>query len=725
MFIIVIVLFIWIAKVSNRLSAVEKKLVQNHGAFPMAAPLSQLAPKPPTAEEYSSVLQKAPETRVEHIASNSALPVDERINSAQPHRTDSEVEAIFATSWLNKIGIVALLLGMVLFFKYAIDQGWITPWLRVIIGFLVGGLLVYLGHLWKEKFGTRAHGLSGGGIALLYFTIFAAYQFYGLMPQPVAFILILGVAALSVWLSFMYSSLTLGILGFFGAFGAPIMLSSGKNQQAQLFVYLTILNVTTIIIIARKYWLELIALALLGTAIDFSWWGNSFSNANNTFASLFFVVLTTTLYVVGIGMLTRYHTRKNTLPASFEKNVSVVSVGAGLFYFIAVLLLLNDSYHSMLAPVSLLSAVMFLFTYALVDRLEFEMLNYSLSIVGAILLVCAAGWQWHTNVLALAWLALGLFGLTIGALVKREELRTWGIIILFLALFKSFVEPYAGSSEVFLFNAKFSLMFASTLSLLYAGWLYDHYPPKKADNNIRSLLEVVAAVALWVAVSWDLTSAITGRSQLWHSQWINFWWILYPTLLSFIAFTSKRKMLMSVAAVLLGLSFIRVLWLSYGVNPAFLINAKFGLMFAETVALLFVAGLHKRQEGQNQLSDVLRVAASLLFWFAVSWEIVEYFRYADSNNARNLLLSLWWIVYAVGLLVAGSVGASVIFRKVSIVLFALAILKVFLYDVQALDTPYRIAAFIILGVILLIVSFSYQRNRDRIVKFLENEVIKN
>ena len=47
--------------------------------------------------------------------------------------------------WLNKIGIGLLLLGVVFLFKYSIDQGWITPAVRVGFGLAIGIILLAVG----------------------------------------------------------------------------------------------------------------------------------------------------------------------------------------------------------------------------------------------------------------------------------------------------------------------------------------------------------------------------------------------------------------------------------------------------------------------------------------------------------------------------------------------------------------------------------------------------
>ena len=585
---LIIVLF-WIGTVSNRLARMEREFfrLKNQGG------------------QVSE--QGGGRSLAENKSSKSATPeIINKGNALTPSAVIPKTEAQTiedAVGWLNKIGVVALVLGMGFFFKYAIDQGWINEWTRIIIGFLVSGLLVYLGELWQTRFGNRAQALSGGGIALFYFTIHAGYNYYHLLPQSLAFVLMLALAGFSIWLSYRHASLVLGFLGLFGAYGAPLLLGSGKDQQIGLFIYLGIMNLAILVIMFRKYWIELLVLAFLGTAINFGLWGYNFSNKDNTLISLFFVIITVVILVVGASVLVKYHSAKSQLAESTDKNLALLNILGGIFYLIFIVVLLQVNFHELLAPMALLGSVIFFFAYAVVDRLEYKTTNYTLAFIGFALLVCAVCWQFEGKVLALGLLASGVLGITLGALTIRQELKIWSLIILFMSLFYALLEPYGATPVIFLFNAKFGIMLVNILGFLFAGWLYSQ--------------------------------------------------------------TEVAKL------------------------------------------------------GETSVSDVLKVVASLFLWFAVSWEIVKYYELSNLQNARNLFLSFWWMFYAVVLIVVSSVAKSAIFRKVAILIFALSIVKVFLYDVQALDTAYRIISFIVLGVILLATSFGYQRNKEKITEFLE------
>lgn len=92
-----------------------------------------------------------------------------------------DLERTLGVNWLSKIGMVVLVLGVVFFLRYAFEQGWITIPMRIVLG-VVGGLaLGVTGDLlrWRdrERFGVYGQVLAGGGAAIVFFSLFAAYQF--------------------------------------------------------------------------------------------------------------------------------------------------------------------------------------------------------------------------------------------------------------------------------------------------------------------------------------------------------------------------------------------------------------------------------------------------------------------------------------------------------------------------------------------------------------------
>jgi len=84
------------------------------------------------------------------------------------------------------------------------------------------------------------------------------------------------------------------------------------------------------------------------------------------------------------------------------------------------------------------------------------------------------------------------------------------------------------------------------------------------------------------------------------------------------------------------------------------------------------------------------------------------------GNLQQMALSLVWLVYSILLIGYGFWRRILSLRIIAIVIFGIAILKIFIYDLSFLETLYRIFSFIGLGLILLSVSFLYQRFKSAI-----------
>src|SRR5579862_3764238 len=77
------------------------------------------------------------------------------LHSAKPAtHDDRSLESRIGSQWFNRVGILAVLIGMAWFLKLAIDNHWIGPAGRVIIGLIAGAGLI----AWSERFRNRGFG---------------------------------------------------------------------------------------------------------------------------------------------------------------------------------------------------------------------------------------------------------------------------------------------------------------------------------------------------------------------------------------------------------------------------------------------------------------------------------------------------------------------------------------------------------------------------------------
>jgi len=145
--------------------------------------------------------------------------------------------------WLLNIGIAAIVIGVAYFEKWAIDNRWIGETARVIQGGVLGAALIVAGHrLARRGYALYGQMLSGGGVAILYVSIYAAFIFYHLIERPVAFSLMIAITILGAWLADREESQGLAVLAVGGGFITPFLLHGSADAQIALFTYIAIMT---------------------------------------------------------------------------------------------------------------------------------------------------------------------------------------------------------------------------------------------------------------------------------------------------------------------------------------------------------------------------------------------------------------------------------------------------------------------------------------------------
>jgi uncharacterized membrane protein len=141
-----------------------------------------------------------------------------------------------------RMGIVILFFGVAFLLRYLAEHSHLPIELR-LAGIVLGGVaLLVVGWRLRLSRPPYALALQGGGVGVLYLTVFAAMRLYGLLPAAVAFPLLAMVAVLSAVLSLMQVSSWLALLGVAGGFLAPVLASTGEGSHVVLFSYYAILN---------------------------------------------------------------------------------------------------------------------------------------------------------------------------------------------------------------------------------------------------------------------------------------------------------------------------------------------------------------------------------------------------------------------------------------------------------------------------------------------------
>lgn len=156
--------------------------------------------------------------------------------------------------WLSKVGIGLLLLGVAFLFKYSIEQGWITPVVRVAAGAAVGVALTAWGLHVRATQRSLGRVLLGGGIAAFYMVGFAASQLYGLLPNSAALVYMAAVTSGAFLLSLREDEPLLTLVGTLGGVGTPFLLYPRTGSLGWLSAYVAFIALWNGVVYARRRW---------------------------------------------------------------------------------------------------------------------------------------------------------------------------------------------------------------------------------------------------------------------------------------------------------------------------------------------------------------------------------------------------------------------------------------------------------------------------------------
>jgi uncharacterized membrane protein len=572
--------------------------VSEDRSTPEVAPLAERSSTAPSHET-------PPFTHEPATASAQPAPVSAQTlqSTASPASLDNSLESRIGGQWLNRIGIVAVLVGLSYFLKFAFDNDWIGPSTQVVIGIVAGlGIL-----LWSERFRRKgyagfAYSLKAIAFGALYLSLWASSQYYHLLLPWAAFGGMVMVTLTATALSLRQNSELLAAFAIVGGFLTPVLVSTGENHELALLAYVALLDLGTAWMVAVKRWPRMLLGSFAGTALLFAAWAETFYTEPQLDTTLAFTTFYFLLFAVAA-----FADKSRSAMSNLAIGIAVLNAAA---YFSAAYLMLEQHYSLQLAGLALVVAVFY-------------------------------------------------FGLA--RLLHRRGGRA---------------APLYGS----------------------------------------------VAVALGIGY---LTAAIPIKL---NSDWMVFAWLVEAGALFWAAHRSRSLLLRALGATAFVLGAARLLLDSDTPQPLIL-NPRFGL-FLLAIAVLGSLAYYAAAEGgdDNRLWAAAAVLGlNLLAIFAMNCEIADYFRPTPGQRlspierqnlltARAFTYSAVWMLYGGALILVGFWKRSAFLRWQAIVLLAITTAKVFFYDIATLERGYRIAAFIVLGAILLAVSFFYQRSRARLAQ---------
>lgn len=312
--------------------------------------------------------------------------------------------------------------------------------------------------------------------------------------------------------------------------------------------------------------------------------------------------------------------------------------------------------------------------------------------------------------ISIAWTALGIGTALFALKTQSKEIQNSGILIGFAALVHATLQPIQIGSDLILVNPHTLCGLFSALSIGFQAKLYERIGHQdKPSFNTRILwitcigaLLIIAYRNIFTALPteypmpWLLTSIIT----LFIGNMVNL-------MLSNDRSLQRAGQLLIAAIPLKILLFDTCVPLFHSMPPS-LASATLWIQVAMLAEILWFSGRLKNQPskliGYYSLAPLIVIIA--IISLAIGSSEIEW---------SWAIVSLWWGISALAMTLFGFAHKSKLHRHVALILFAATTLKVLLFDCSAFQAGVRVLIFIGVGILLLILSFIYQKVSERLL----------
>ena len=694
-------------------------------------------------EALEETPEKTVETELEEIcveavrkesAKSPTVPVIPVAPAVSRQKKQVNYEKFIGENLFGKIGILIFVIGVGFFVKYAIDKNWINETFRTVLGFLTGAVLLAVAERLQKKYRTFSSLLAGGAFAVFYLTVAIAFHYYHIFSQTMAFIILIGVTVFMSVLSVVYNRRELAIISLVGGFLAPFIVSSGEGSYLVLFTYVSILNLGMFGLSIYKKWGELPIISfvftwlIMGIFLLFSYTSSSTVISGHLF-------LFTTLFYF-IFLLPVFSILRGEDMRTMSRGLVFVIITNNFIYLLSGALFLRNMGWSFKAS-GLLSLFIALVNLGLVlwlwkSRKDYKFLVYTTLGLVLTFVSITVPIQLDGNYITLVW---------------ASEM----VLLLWLYI-KSRIRVYEYAAKILV-----GLTFISYLMDICSVVMHEHHAVSTIFLNssfATSLFVGLATGAFALLIGYYRSFFSTAR-QLKYGFWNPFMLfvsvaILYYTFmmefhLHFEGATRSGAMFLFTAIAISSVCYafrkrfpitqcLTFYMLAIGINTLVYIINIWGdqwenMAFVPVVLRWFTAAF--------VIANICYVARQYYLLIGIKSRFTIYLNILVTLLWVTMVRSFLWQVgvddFSAGLSLSLSIAGFVqmglgmrlhqkVMRMISLSTFGIVLLKLVFDDLWAMPTIGKIIVFIILGLILLILSFLYQKLKDVLFKNDEDEV---
>jgi uncharacterized membrane protein len=636
---------------------------------------------------------------------------------------------------------------------------------RVFIGIACSGILLGFAYFLKKSYRAFSSVLAGGAIAVLYYSVMIAYKDYGLLSQPAAFIGMIGITCFSVFLAVKFNRKELAVIALIGGFTYPFMASGESNNYIAFFTYVAILNLGMLALAYFKKWKIINLLAYVFTIILFGGWlTTGYSELKNTIIPA--LTFATVFYVIFYGANLIYTVRKKE---KFEAPQFISLLSTTVMYFTAGMFILSyidtntqGIFTLLLAGVNLLLALYVLRNKSIDNNLFYLILSKAI-----VLISLFAPIQLDGNYITIFWLVETTALIWVSQKTNMKIFKDISVIVFLFACFSLLInlmrfylmdfssETTPFINQGFLTGLTAIVTYFISIFLLKKEDLKSNYLIFTTPGFIKTLkisLGIVAYLSILLELNYGIDTNSIGantsnnfyRTHVSSSimALINYGYH-FIAIGVFVLFSKKSNDSLIKVFLFIGLAILTFIYLLVGNKNGievrkYVLLGDIGsvwliLRYSVTVLMvlanvLFYVAYIKNKSKEEELYTFFYITTVLFTIFTISTELdyAAILSQIDFDSSKRLIsattaevlnftqkagYSIAWGLSSFVFMFFGMRNKLTILRVLSLILFLVTIIKLLVFDLHDMSNVARYISFIGLGILLLLVSFMYQRLR--------------
>lgn len=683
----------------------------------------------------------------------------------------SNIEKFIGENILNKVGILITVIGVAIGAKYAIDNQLISPLTRIVLGYLIGVGLFLTSIRLKHSYRNFSAVLLSGSIAIMYFITYFAYILYELLPKEIAFILMVLFTLFTIIAAINYNREVIAHIGLVGAYAVPFLLSDNSAKVDILFTYMTIINIGILIISLNKYWKYLYYSSfMMSWLIYIAWYTNSYNSKEHFVLSLIFLAIFYSIFYITFLAYKLYNKEK------FEYlDVLLILANSFIIYALGLSIIGdrfgNNSYYGLFTMLNSLihfSVSLLIYSKKLADKSLF----YLIIGLAIVFLTIAIPSQLDGNWVTLLWAGESALLFWIGRTnrISFYEKISYPLMILsFLGIIWDWMFLYSNipdelskfKSIMIILNSYFLGGFLYIVSFGFINYVdFKHrlsaglFKNKSLNDFIRIMIPSIFFIALYGVIRMEISTLFSIVNHEWLAtinainlenvsrsldfnvlKFKNIWIINYTLIFLSLIGVINHKKINSKSLALITFSLLNLVIIVFLTQNLYYFSELRNIFFSNNLAdnynqgwfniitryfsfviLVFSLVISNLLVKYDLFSQVFKIYYEyfnhLVLLIILSSELIYWMEISNSTQAYKLGLSILWGMYSLFLISIGIWKKKKTLRIGAIVLFGITLSKLFFYDVSHLETIYKTVLFVSLGILLLTISFLYNKYKN-------------